>query len=242
MGDDGDIYYECNDINVYVLNVDITDEERAEAKAVQDLIDAIDDNVTLDSVPAIDAARVAWDAMAPANQPLVNNYQKLLDAETKLLPIRMEGLDEITLDMELELKNLRSAYESLNLEQRLAVNLRKLAAAESKMSELIAKRVADQIADIGEVTLEKQEQIRACRSAYLALSRYEQKMVDNVDVLNAAEAKLTSLLLGEGGGSQVWVVVTICAGIAIAACAVVVFAVPSVRNKIFKKTAKQTEE
>jgi len=242
LGDDGDIYYITGaDANVYVINTDITDEERAAAKAVQDLIDAIDDNVTLDSVAAIDAARAAWTAMAPANQPLVNNYQKLVDAENELLPMRLESLGEITLDKELALKNLRATYESMTVEQRLAVDLRQLSEAEGKMSELVAKRVADQIAAIGEVTADKEEQIRACRAAYVKLSRYEQMLVDNVEVLSAAESKLTNLLLGEGGGSQTWVIVAICAGVAIVACAVVVFAVPSVRKKIFKKNTEQAE-
>jgi hypothetical protein len=42
VGDDGDIYYiSSSSPHIYVLNVDITEEERASAKVVQDAIDLL---------------------------------------------------------------------------------------------------------------------------------------------------------------------------------------------------------
>ena len=57
------------------------DEDAAAANAVIDLIDAIDDPVTLTSESGIVAARTAYDALTPAQQLLVTNYTTLTDAE-----------------------------------------------------------------------------------------------------------------------------------------------------------------
>ena len=57
------------------------DEDATAANAVIDLIDAIDDPVTLSSESGIVAARTAYDALTPAQQMLVTNYTTLTDAE-----------------------------------------------------------------------------------------------------------------------------------------------------------------
>ena len=54
--------------------------DAAAAKAVDDLIDAIDE-VTLESGDAIKAARAAYDALTDTQKELVKNYEKLLAAE-----------------------------------------------------------------------------------------------------------------------------------------------------------------
>ena len=58
----------------------LLDADKAAAKAVEDLIDAIGP-VTLGSKPAIDAARKAYDALTEEQKKLVGNYKKLTDAE-----------------------------------------------------------------------------------------------------------------------------------------------------------------
>ena len=195
IAEDGDLYYTTSGTNLYVLNLDITDEERAEAKNVQDLIDLISDEVTMEDRPAIEAARAAWDAMAPANQPLVNNYKKLENAEIELLRLRIAALGEITIEDEAELVAIRKAYSTLTMEQRMTIDFLTVSRAESIMSILRGERMVNIIAAIGEVTLEKESVVRDARTAFMALSLYERRLVTNIDVLNEAEAVLTRLLL-----------------------------------------------
>ena len=203
IAEDGDLYYTTASPNLYVLNLDITEEERAIAKNVQDLIDIISDTVTMEDRPAIEAARAAWDAMAPANQPLVNNYRKLEDAEIELLRLRIAALGEITIEDEAELVAIRKAYSALSLEQRMTIDFLSVSKAESVMSILRGERMVNQIAAIGEVTLEKADTIRAARAAFMALSRYERTLVTNIEVLNTAEAILTGLILRQGEADAV---------------------------------------
>ena len=194
LSDDGDLYYIAG-TSLYVLNLDITEEERAEAKNVQDLIDLISDTVTLADRPAIEAARAAWDAMAPANQPLVKNYEKLEEAEIELLRLRIADLGEITIEDEPELVSIRKTYSTLTLEQRMSLDFLTVSKAESIMSILRGERMVKMIDAIGEVTLEKEAVVRDARASFMALTLYERRLVTNIDVLNAAEAVLTTLLL-----------------------------------------------
>ena len=204
LGEDGDLYYITNDTNLYVLNLDVTDEELAQAQAVQDAIGLISDTVTLADRDAINAARAAWDALDPANQPYVNNYDKLVNAEIELLKCRVDALgDNITLDQEQELLDIGNDYRALTLKQRMNINYLAISKAESKMSILVAGRLVDQIDAIGVVTLEKEEQIRAARTAFMALSRYERTLITNIDVLNQAEADLVTLQLQHSEANSV---------------------------------------
>ena len=193
IAEDGDLYYTTSSPNVYVLNLDITEEEKAEAKVVQDMIDLISDEVTMADRAAVEAARAAWDVMAPANQPLVNNYEKLEEAEIQLLRLRIENLGEITIEDEEELVAIRKMYSTLSMEQRMTIDFLTVSKAESIMSILRGERMVNMINAIGEVTLEKEDQITAARQAFMLLSRYEKTLVTNIDVLNRAEAELMAL-------------------------------------------------
>ncbi len=55
--------------------------------------------------------------------------------------------------------------------------------------------VEQEIADIGEVTEEKKEQIQNVREKYEALSEEEKGMVSNSDILREAEERLEKLKL-----------------------------------------------
>ena len=176
----------------------------AEAQGVQDAIDLISDTVTLADRDAIQAARQAWDAMDPANQPYVNNYQKLVDAEVELLKCRVDALgDTITIDQEQELKDIGNDYRALTLDQRMEINYLKVSKAESQMSLLIADRLVQQIAGLGQITLDKEQLVRDARASFMALSRYERTLVTNIETLNDAEAALNVLLLRQNEASAV---------------------------------------
>ena len=62
--------------------------EQSIVSEVIDLIDAIGSPITLESEPAIVAARTAYDALDDAQKPLVTNYKKLTDAEADLLALK----------------------------------------------------------------------------------------------------------------------------------------------------------
>ena len=203
LGEDGDIYYITGDSKLYVLNVDVTEDELAAAKAVQDAIDLIPGEITLADRETIMQARAAWDAMDPANQPFVTNYEKLEEAEVVLLQQRINGLGEITIEDEEELVSIRQTYIALELKHRMRIDFKKVSDAESVMSVLRAERTTNLIADLGEITLEKEQQVRDARASYMDLSLYERKLVTNVDVLNAAEAALTTLLLYKNEAASV---------------------------------------
>ena len=196
LGEDGDLYYLTGDTNMYVLNLDVTEEELLEAQAVQDAIDLISETVTLEDREAIEAARIAWDTMDPANQPYVNNYQKLVNAEVELLKYRVDALGEnITLDQEQELKDIGNDYRALTLSQRMQINYLKVSKAESQMSLLVADRLVKRIAALGEITLEKVDEVRDARAEFMALSRYERTLITNIEILNAAESTIMRLTL-----------------------------------------------
>ena len=195
IGNDGDIYYTTGSTKLYVFNLDVTEEELAAAKAVQDAIDLIPDEFTLADRSIIEEARKLYDALAPANQPYVNNAEKLSEAELALFRLRIDALDDITLDDEQEVRSLIEEYRQLELDVRMTIDYQKISEAHGKLSVLVAERMVDRINAIGTVTLDKMEYIRACRTEYLALSRYERRLVTNEAVLNEAEAALNVLLL-----------------------------------------------
>jgi hypothetical protein len=205
LGDDGDIYYiSRSSPHIYVLNVDITDEERASAKAVEDAINLIPENITLADRATVEAARAAWDTMPKANQPLVPNLEKLENAEIALLKLRIDALsDNVTIDDEAELMAIRAEYMALDLNQRLSIDFIKVSDAESKMSILRGERTTNLIADLGQITLDKEQLVRDARASFMALSRYERTLVTNESVLNAAEATLTGLLLKKNEATAV---------------------------------------
>jgi len=203
LAENGDIYYQIGDTNLYVVNVDVTEEELAEAKAVQDAIALISDTVTLADREAIFAAREAWNAMDPANQPYVNNYNKLADAEVALLRLRIADLGEVTIEDEAELESIYTTYISLKMEQRIPMDFKTISNAMSQMSIFRAQRTSDIIAALGEITLEKEQHVRDARASFMDLNIYEKRLVKNIDVLNTAEEVLTGLLLDKSKLSDV---------------------------------------
>jgi hypothetical protein len=89
------------------------------------------------------------------------------------------------------------------LTQRATIDYPTVSAAVSRMSILRGQRTTNLIASIGEVTVDKEQLIRDARASYMDLSVYERRLVTNVEVLNAAEAVLTTLLLYKGEAAAV---------------------------------------
>ena len=73
-------------------------QQKEAVEAVEKLIDAIGDDVTLLSESAIKAAREAYDALRSDLQPDVSNYDKLTAAEAKLAALDLENIYKTTGD------------------------------------------------------------------------------------------------------------------------------------------------
>ncbi len=202
MAEDGNIYY-IGGTDIYVVDVNVTEEELAIAKSVEAAIAKISDTVTLDDRDAIFAAREAWDAMHPGLQPYVDNYKKLPEAEVDLLRLRIAALGDVTIEDEAELESIRQTYISLELTQRATIDYPTVSAAVSKMSVLRGERTRNLITSIGEVTLEKEQLVRDARASFMDLNSYEKRLVTNIELLNTAEAQLTLLLLSKNEAAAV---------------------------------------
>ena len=180
---------------------------------VDSLINAIGNDVTLDSESAVKAAREAYDALPSELRTKVSDYSKLTAAEAKLAQQKaavsnVEKLiddigDDVTLASESAVKAAREAYDALSSQLQAKVsNYNKLTAAEAKLAEL-RQQEKDAISNVeklinaigDDVTLASESTIKAARDAYDALSPTLQAKVSNYSKLTAAEAKLAALNL-----------------------------------------------
>ncbi|MBR6113612.1 MAG: DUF4430 domain-containing protein [Oscillospiraceae bacterium] len=167
-------YLKNGDVIVFHYTDDYTKEEGSEgyndadqaaADKVIKLINAIPSPVTLKSRAAVEAARKAYDDLTSYSQrSKVTNYQKLLDAEAALKELEKQAALE---DATEEDKTAASAVEAL------------IDALTEKMAEDDASALSAAIAE--------------ARKAYEALSDLQQLLVENLETLEKAEARLASL-------------------------------------------------
>lgn len=116
------------------------------------------------------------------------------------------AIGDVTLDSEGKIQEAREAYEALTEgQQALVTKLDVLTAAEEELKNLqeqgdkdqqAAAALDEQIAAIGEVTLDSEAQIKAARKTYNNMTRAQQALVKNLDILKAAERKLADLKKG----------------------------------------------
>ena len=181
------------------------------------------DEITLESAEQIQKARAGYDALNKYAQYIVEyakpvNYYTLLDAEVKLKELQdaaaeqeridraaaaavdnlIDAIGEVTLKSKQAIETARAAYDNLTPTQKTYVTkLNTLTAAEAAYKNLVDQKAADdvmeKINEIGEVTLESKTAIEAARAAYNALTNDQKLLVENYDVLTAAEAELARL-------------------------------------------------
>lgn len=174
--------------------------------------------VTLESKRQIEAAEAAYAALTESQQALVTNYETLTaaraaydalvqgeaanQAAAQAVMDQISAIGAVTLESEAAIQEARAAYTKLTpAQQALVNNLTVLTNAESTLAALkkqaadekAAKAVDELIAAIGEVTLEKEEQIAAAREAYNTLTSDQKRLVEKLDILTAAEAQLSVL-------------------------------------------------
>ncbi|MBE6722349.1 MAG: DUF4430 domain-containing protein [Ruminococcaceae bacterium] len=114
----------------------------------------------------------------------------------KAVVILIDSIGDVTVDKAATVKAARTAYDKLSASAKEQVsNYQKLLDAEKKLAELMKNVEAVQklIAEIGTVTLEKEQQIQRAVNAYNALSKEERQTVANYELLEKAELKFTQL-------------------------------------------------
>lgn len=136
--------------------------DKAAAKNVDDLIDAIGDvALTDDCQAAIDAARTAYDALTDAQKALVSKLDILTDAEAKLAQLKKEAADKAAVDdviakidaigkvkldkdSKAKITAARAAYDALDDQLKAQVtNYNTLLAAEKRYQQLRDKQNAN---------------------------------------------------------------------------------------------------
>ena len=181
------------------------------------------DEITLESAEQIQKARAGYDALNKYAQYIVEcaepvSYYTLLEAEAKLKELQeaaaeqeridraaaaavdslIDEIGDVTLESKQAIETARAAYDNLTPTQKTYVTkLDTLTAAEAAYKALVDQKAADdvmeKINEIGEVTLDSKTAIEAARAAYNALTPDQKPLVENYNVLTAAEAELARL-------------------------------------------------
>ena len=184
-------------------------DDKAKAKAVDDLISKIG-TVTINSGAAINAAWNGYNKLTAEQKELVTKLSTLQEATRKWNQLKADEViklidkieDPVTEKSKTSIEAARKAYDALTKAQKdLVTNVKKLTDAETAYAKLTAseedkekaQEVIDLIDKLKDVTPDSEKDIEAARKAYDALTDLQKKLVDNYDVLTAAETKLAML-------------------------------------------------
>ncbi|WP_419822623.1 polysaccharide lyase family 8 super-sandwich domain-containing protein [Anoxybacterium hadale] len=125
---------------------------------------------------------------------------RVVDAEAETVKALIHGIGIVTLDSKEDIDTARAAFDALTDEQKALVdNYADLEAAEARYEALVEaiQTVRELIDAIGIVTLYSKDDIDAARAAYNALTEEQKALVDNDEVLEAAEVEYEALLLAQ---------------------------------------------
>ena len=175
--------------------------KQAQIAKVEDAISAIG-TVTLGSGNAIEAARNAYDESPSDIRKAVQNFSVLKDAEARLVTLQaakevsdlIAAIGTVTLDSGDAVKAARSAYDGVKSGVQSEVgNYGVLEAAETQLGNLKAQQVIDLITQIGTVTLDSDDAIKAAENAYRTLTHSERALVTNADTMTSSRAAYKEL-------------------------------------------------
>ena len=237
---DGDVSYKVtytygSEIaeGVKTLTASFADDNKAAAKAVDDLIAAIGKVEFTDASKAkIDAARAAYDKLTDAQKKLVKKlkiltdaeaeYQRLLDQHkadevaAKAVDDMVNKLQPVTVNSGKAIEAARKAFDALTPEQKKLLDPKtedKLVVAENEYKKLVkedadkkaAKEVEDKIAALQPVTKDSGEAIKDARSSYEALTPEQKALVskDSVAALDKAEKVYDMIIASTKPGTAV---------------------------------------
>ena len=152
---------------------------------------------------AVLRAREAYDALSAADQDLLENYERLLEAEAQVhageVDAMIEAIGEVTPGSREAIRAAREAYDALDESARdLVEQLSALEEAEEEYrlmaTEAAAEEIKAMIEAIGEVTPDSREAIRAAREAYDSADDEVKYAVEgSLDTLTQAEEALVYL-------------------------------------------------
>ena len=172
------------------------------AKETIQLIDAIGNQISLESEAAIEAARNRYDTLTDKQKEAVSNVDLLLAAEVTYGELAVahtieliDAIGTVTADSKEAIDAARESYNKLSPENREKVtNSTTLAIAIAAYGKIFAPDyVIKMIDEIGEVKADSKAAIEAARSAFDKLGDELKQKVTNIGVLVAAEAAFAQM-------------------------------------------------
>lgn len=176
-----------------------------EAKAVDSAIAALGE-VTLESEKDISTIENMVESLEEADAKQLDNLDDLKKArETYENLVKEHAIEQIedainaigtvTLDSKSAIETARSLFNSNEKEiQECVQNIDLLEQAERKFQELRAGKVKEMISQIGDVTIEKREQIQNAKNEFDALTAKEKNLVSNKDILTSSLQQVEKLV------------------------------------------------
>jgi len=184
----------------------VTLEKKAAIEAAEAAYKALtaDQKALVTNYKTLIDARAAYDKLVADKEAA--DKEAADKAAAKAAQDKIAAIGTVTLEKKADIDVARAAYDALTAEQKaLVTNVKTLTDAEAALKALqaaadketvdkaAAKAVADKIAAIGTVTLEKKATIEAARTAYDGLTADQKALVTNVKTLTDAEAALKAL-------------------------------------------------
>ena len=185
--------------------------DRAAAKSVEDKINALPADLTLDDKPTVDAAKAAYDALTEKQKGYVSpDAKQTLDdalaeierleeerdnkAAAAVVERLIDAIGEVSLSSKPTIDTARSAYDQLTPVQKTFVsNYDVLVAAETRYAQLVdeaaAEYVRELIENLGDVTLDSKEAIEAARAAYDALTPSQKALISEATYRKLTDAE-----------------------------------------------------
>ncbi len=202
-GEDGNIYFGISGGDLWMLPLNVTEEDWAIAAQVDQMILAIDENVvSLETEAAIKEARSAYENLSWYYKALVQYEELLKEQETDLLECRIDTIAnmDITADSLPVLQEMMDTYEGMNTrQQRYTKNYEALKEAYNTSSDLNDQRAAaamqkrvDALKDLFPLTLEDEPEVVGVRTDFDALTGSQKLLVDTT-ILKEAEAQIAAL-------------------------------------------------
>ena len=171
------------------------------AKAVDDAISSLGE-ITLESEKEISTVENMVDSLEEADLEQLDNLDELRNARETYEALVLEkaisqvedainSIGKVTLNSQSAIDKARELFNSSEKEVQEGVqNADILEAAEKELHSLRAGEVEKLISQIGEVTIEKEEQIRNANSEFDALTTEEKNLVSNKDILTESLEEL----------------------------------------------------
>lgn len=172
-------------------------------QAFETMVSALPETVTLENEQAVTAAEEAYDGLSDLEKSFVTeaSLQKLQGAQDSIAALKVSAMiDALPAISELTEENAASvdaaftAYEALTeAQQALVANYGDLLAADDRLAAIPVENMIAALPSVDALTLADADEVDAARSAYLLLTEAQQAYVNNVTVLENAEAKIEQL-------------------------------------------------